>query len=158
MIEQSIRYEFQISNNQAEYEALLAGLALAQEVRAKTLEIYTNSQVRTECQSRPSIEARQHQAENGKLIFTPRNGKGALDIYIGSRLLPDLRAHDLDDPNPKLPRERRIAGGSQRGKKNKKRSRQIRHHLRAAIQKRHTHAIVEMLEPTSSRLHPEGGL
>ncbi|XP_016166886.1 uncharacterized protein LOC107609420 [Arachis ipaensis] len=45
VIEQSVRYEFPISNNQAEYEALLAGLALAKEVGAKVLEINTDSQV-----------------------------------------------------------------------------------------------------------------
>ncbi|MED6135021.1 hypothetical protein PIB30_042344 [Stylosanthes scabra] len=157
MIEQYIRYEFPISNNQAEYEALLAGLALAQEVGAKTLETCIDSQVRTECQSRPPVEARQHQTRVGKLIFVPRNGDGTLDIHIGSRLLPDIRAHDLDDPNPQLPRERTIAGGTQRGKNNKEGGHQIRHHLRAAIQKRHRHAIVEVLESISSRLHVKGG-
>nr|XP_025678020.1 uncharacterized protein LOC112777850 [Arachis hypogaea] len=44
-IEQSVRYEFPVSNNQAEYEALLAGLSLAQEVGAKILEVNTDSQV-----------------------------------------------------------------------------------------------------------------
>ncbi|XP_015961029.1 uncharacterized protein LOC107485001 [Arachis duranensis] len=44
-IEQSVRYEFPVSNNQAEYEALLAGLALAREVRAKILEVNTDSHV-----------------------------------------------------------------------------------------------------------------
>ncbi|XP_016165464.1 uncharacterized protein K02A2.6-like [Arachis ipaensis] len=38
VIEQSVRYEFPVSKNQAEYEALLAGLTLAREVRAKVLE------------------------------------------------------------------------------------------------------------------------
>ncbi|XP_025664473.1 uncharacterized protein [Arachis hypogaea] len=45
VIEQSVRYEFPVSNNQAEYEALLAGLALAREVRAKVLEVNIDSQV-----------------------------------------------------------------------------------------------------------------
>ncbi|XP_072054885.1 uncharacterized protein [Arachis hypogaea] len=45
VIEQSVRYKFSVSNNQAEYEALLAGLALAKEVGAKVLEINTDSQV-----------------------------------------------------------------------------------------------------------------
>ncbi|XP_025674254.1 uncharacterized protein [Arachis hypogaea] len=44
-IEQSVRYEFPVSNNQAEYEALLAGLTLAREVGAKVLEVNTDSQV-----------------------------------------------------------------------------------------------------------------
>ncbi|XP_072076605.1 uncharacterized protein [Arachis hypogaea] len=41
VIKQSVQYEFPVSNNQAEYEALLAGLALAKEVIAKVLEIIT---------------------------------------------------------------------------------------------------------------------
>ncbi|MED6190297.1 hypothetical protein PIB30_104506, partial [Stylosanthes scabra] len=68
---------------------------------------------RTECKSRPSIKACQHQARHRKSIPTPRNDEGTLDIDLGSRLLPDIRDHDLDDPNPKLPREGRLATRSQ---------------------------------------------
>ncbi|XP_025703666.1 uncharacterized protein [Arachis hypogaea] len=45
--EQSVRFEFLISNNQAEYEALIGGLTLAAEVGAKRLEICSDSQVVT---------------------------------------------------------------------------------------------------------------
>ncbi|XP_057756549.1 uncharacterized protein LOC130975837 [Arachis stenosperma] len=45
--EQSVRFEFFISNNQAEYEALIGGLALATEVGAKRLEVCSDSQVIT---------------------------------------------------------------------------------------------------------------
>ncbi|XP_057719198.1 uncharacterized protein LOC130933587 [Arachis stenosperma] len=45
--EQSIRFEFPISNNQAEYEALIGGLTLAAEVGATRLEICSDSQVVT---------------------------------------------------------------------------------------------------------------
>ncbi|XP_072090663.1 uncharacterized protein [Arachis hypogaea] len=45
--EQSIKFEFPILNNQAEYEALLGGLALTKEVGATRLEIYSDSQVVT---------------------------------------------------------------------------------------------------------------
>ncbi|XP_072080975.1 uncharacterized protein [Arachis hypogaea] len=45
IIEQSIRYDFPVSNNQAEYEALLAGLNLAREVDAK--DNYTNADSRS---------------------------------------------------------------------------------------------------------------
>ncbi|XP_072072035.1 uncharacterized protein [Arachis hypogaea] len=45
VIEQSVRYEFPISNNQTEYEALLAGLTLAREIGAKILEVCSDSQV-----------------------------------------------------------------------------------------------------------------
>ncbi|XP_057719199.1 uncharacterized protein LOC130933588 [Arachis stenosperma] len=45
--EQSVRFEFPISNNQAEYEALIGGLTLAAEVSARRLEICSDSQVVT---------------------------------------------------------------------------------------------------------------
>ncbi|XP_072086750.1 uncharacterized protein [Arachis hypogaea] len=45
--EQSIKFEFPVSNNQAEYEALLAGLTLAREVGATRLEVCSDSQVVT---------------------------------------------------------------------------------------------------------------
>ncbi|XP_025703407.1 uncharacterized protein [Arachis hypogaea] len=43
--EQSIKFEFLVSNNQAEYEALLGGLILAKEVGATRLEVCSDSQV-----------------------------------------------------------------------------------------------------------------
>ncbi|XP_020963402.1 uncharacterized protein LOC110265013 [Arachis ipaensis] len=45
--EQSVKFEFPVSNNQAEYEALLGGLILAQEVGATRLEICSDSQIVT---------------------------------------------------------------------------------------------------------------
>ncbi|XP_015969769.1 uncharacterized protein LOC107493196 [Arachis duranensis] len=45
--EQSIKFEFPISNNQAEYEALIGGLTLAAEVGATRLEICSDSQIVT---------------------------------------------------------------------------------------------------------------
>ncbi|XP_025692639.1 uncharacterized protein [Arachis hypogaea] len=46
-LELSLRFEFLASNNQAEYEALLAGLKLAREVGAQKLAILSDSQVVT---------------------------------------------------------------------------------------------------------------
>ncbi|XP_057742915.1 uncharacterized protein LOC130961187 [Arachis stenosperma] len=43
--EQSIKFSFQTSNNQAEYEALLAGLRLAQSLNITHLQIYCDSQL-----------------------------------------------------------------------------------------------------------------
>ncbi|XP_020963855.1 uncharacterized protein LOC110265278 [Arachis ipaensis] len=43
--EQSVKFDFTVSNNQAEYEALLGGLALAREVGATRLEVCSDSQV-----------------------------------------------------------------------------------------------------------------
>ncbi|XP_016172842.1 uncharacterized protein LOC107615265 [Arachis ipaensis] len=45
VIKQSVPYEFPISNKQAEYKALLAGLTLAKEVGAKILKVCSDSQV-----------------------------------------------------------------------------------------------------------------
>nr|XP_025611622.1 uncharacterized protein LOC112704975 [Arachis hypogaea] len=45
--EQSIKFEFPVSNNQAEYETLLGGLVLAKEVRATRVKICSDSQVVT---------------------------------------------------------------------------------------------------------------
>ncbi|XP_025670187.1 uncharacterized protein [Arachis hypogaea] len=45
--EQSIKFEFPVSNNQAEYEALIGGLMLAKEVGASRLEVNSDSQVVT---------------------------------------------------------------------------------------------------------------
>jgi len=44
-IEQSLRFGFQTSNNQAEYEALIARLLLAKDVGARKVECKTNSQL-----------------------------------------------------------------------------------------------------------------
>ncbi|XP_057733107.1 uncharacterized protein LOC130948405 [Arachis stenosperma] len=45
--EQSIKFEFPVSNNQAKYEGLIGGLMLAKEVGASRLEISSDSQVVT---------------------------------------------------------------------------------------------------------------
>ncbi|XP_072077819.1 uncharacterized protein [Arachis hypogaea] len=45
--EQSVKFEFPLSNNQAEYEALLGGLVLAREVGAMRIEGCSDSQVVT---------------------------------------------------------------------------------------------------------------
>ena len=45
LIEQSLRFEFKASNNQPEYEALLAGMFLAIEVGVKDLEAKSDSQL-----------------------------------------------------------------------------------------------------------------
>ncbi|XP_024007922.1 uncharacterized protein LOC112083931 [Eutrema salsugineum] len=45
ILEQSFRLEFPASNNEAEYEALLAGLRLAQGIRVKKIEAFCDSQL-----------------------------------------------------------------------------------------------------------------
>ena len=43
VIEQSIRLDFKISNNEAEYEAILAGLKSAKTLEARRLIVYCDS-------------------------------------------------------------------------------------------------------------------
>ncbi|XP_057787279.1 uncharacterized protein LOC131004590 [Salvia miltiorrhiza] len=45
VIEQSIRCEFKATNNEAEYEAMLAGLGLAKEMGVKRIKIFSDSQL-----------------------------------------------------------------------------------------------------------------
>ncbi|XP_014493615.1 uncharacterized protein LOC106755899 [Vigna radiata var. radiata] len=45
MVEQSLIFKFKVSNNQAEYEALLPGLKLARDLGAERVECRTNSQL-----------------------------------------------------------------------------------------------------------------
>nr|KYP48911.1 Retrovirus-related Pol polyprotein from transposon opus [Cajanus cajan] len=47
LLEQSLRFEFRASNNQAEYEALLAGMSLAKEMGATSLSARSDSQLIT---------------------------------------------------------------------------------------------------------------
>ncbi|RDX66810.1 Pro-Pol polyprotein, partial [Mucuna pruriens] len=47
LIEQSLHFEFRASNNQAEYEALLAGIKLAKEMGAKRLTVKSDSKLIT---------------------------------------------------------------------------------------------------------------
>ena len=41
----AIRFNFSASNNEAEYEALLAGLRLARDMNIKVLDIYSDSKL-----------------------------------------------------------------------------------------------------------------
>ena len=43
-LEYSLKFDFKVTNNQVEYEALLAGLRLAKEVGARSLNIRSDSQ------------------------------------------------------------------------------------------------------------------
>lgn len=45
LVEQSLIFKFKVSNNQAEYEALLAGMELARDLAAESLECQTDSQL-----------------------------------------------------------------------------------------------------------------
>ena len=53
----AIQFGFEASNNEAEYEALLAGLRLAQELRVTRLHIFSDSQL-VVCQVKGEYQAR----------------------------------------------------------------------------------------------------
>ena len=44
-LQAALRFDFSTSNNEAEYEALIAGLRLAKAVGAKRVEVYSDSQL-----------------------------------------------------------------------------------------------------------------
>ena len=44
-LEYALRFGFQVSNNEAEYEALLVGLQLATSMGAKQIQVYSDSQL-----------------------------------------------------------------------------------------------------------------
>ena len=41
----ALKFGFKASNNEAEYEALLAGLELAKEIKVESLDIFSDSQL-----------------------------------------------------------------------------------------------------------------
>ena len=41
----ALRFKFKASNNEAEYEALIAGLELAKEIKVESLDIFNDSQL-----------------------------------------------------------------------------------------------------------------
>ena len=45
MAEYALRFSFKTSNNQAEYEALIAGLRIAKDLKVKKLRAYSDSQL-----------------------------------------------------------------------------------------------------------------
>ena len=54
----AFRFRFKASNNEAEYEALIAGLELAKEMKVESLNIFSNSQL-VVCQISDEYQARE---------------------------------------------------------------------------------------------------
>ncbi|RDY10101.1 Retrovirus-related Pol polyprotein from transposon 17.6, partial [Mucuna pruriens] len=93
LVEQSLHFDFNASNNQAEYEALLAGMKLALEVEAKRLTAKSDSrliigQVNGEYQAKdPRLAKYKERAnkmaalfENFKLLHVPRDQNERADL------------------------------------------------------------------------------
>ena len=45
IIEKSLRLDFSVTNNEAEYEALLVGMTIVQKMGGKVVEIFSNSRL-----------------------------------------------------------------------------------------------------------------
>nr|XP_025625585.1 uncharacterized protein LOC112717875 [Arachis hypogaea] len=100
--EQSIKFEFSISNNQAEYEAHLGGLALAKEVRATRLEVCSDSQVVTSQElSKPFEEVtiqhvpreRNTRADLLSKLASTKPGEGNRSLIQGMMKEPAVTLH-----------------------------------------------------------------
>ena len=57
-IHSALRFEFKASNNEVEYEALIAGLGLAKEMKIESLDIFSDSQL-VVCQINDEYQARE---------------------------------------------------------------------------------------------------
>ncbi|XP_057730361.1 uncharacterized protein LOC130945675 [Arachis stenosperma] len=98
--EQSVRFEFPISNNQAEYEALIGGLTLATEVGAKRLEVCSDSQVVTS-QVNGSYQAkdpllqkeRNTRADLLSKVASTKPGEGNRSLIQGMTREPAIALH-----------------------------------------------------------------
>ncbi|RDX94533.1 pol, partial [Mucuna pruriens] len=93
LVEQSLHFEFRASNNQAEYEALLAGMRLARDLEAKVLTAKSDSklvtgQINNEYQTRdPQLSRYKERAvklaagfEKFKLVHVPREQNERADL------------------------------------------------------------------------------
>jgi len=94
-LEQSIRFEFKTSNNQAEYEALIAGLRLARDIGVRNLRCKTDSQLVTsqmngEYQTRESLLQKYYgiarnlilQFDEVHIIHVPRTENDKADLLF----------------------------------------------------------------------------
>ncbi|KAL5540825.1 hypothetical protein UlMin_043795 [Ulmus minor] len=89
----ALRFRFKATNNQAEYEALLAGLRLAKEVSARHLLIYSDSQLIVN-----QVNS-EYQAKGEKWLPIWRKQKNSL---VSSTQLPSLRFPETKIPMPTL--------------------------------------------------------
>nr|XP_025679639.1 uncharacterized protein LOC112779552 [Arachis hypogaea] len=95
--EQSVRFEFPISNNQAEYEALIGGLTLAVEVGARRLEICSDSQIVTSRFEEVTIHhvprERNTRADLLSKLASTKPGEGNRSLIQGMTREPAVTLH-----------------------------------------------------------------
>ena len=91
-IEKSLRLDFLVMNNEAEYEALLMGMAMVQKMGGKAVEMFSNSrlvvgQVKGEFEARDErmqgylsqVRHLQSEFESFDLLHIPRSGNAHID-------------------------------------------------------------------------------
>ena len=76
----TLRFGFKASNNKVEYEALLAGLKLAREMRVESLDIYSDSQL-VVCQV-----TNEYQARSEKMVAYLRKAKDLLSTFSSFKI------------------------------------------------------------------------
>ncbi|XP_015967035.1 uncharacterized protein LOC107490744 [Arachis duranensis] len=91
--EQSIKFEFSVSNNQAEYEALLGGLSLAQEVGATRLEVRELSKQFEEVTIQHVLRERNTRADLLSKLASTRPGVGNRSLIQGIVKEPAVALH-----------------------------------------------------------------
>ena len=83
-----LRFSFQASNNEAEYEALIAGLQLAKEMKVESLEIYSDSQL-VVCKI-----TNEYQVRGEKMATYLQKAKDLLSIFCSLKIRQVPREHN----------------------------------------------------------------
>ncbi|XP_025670562.1 uncharacterized protein [Arachis hypogaea] len=95
--EQSVKFEFRVSNNQAEYEALLGDLILAREVEATRLEVCSDSQIVTSQFEEVTVQhvprERNTRADLLSKLASTKLGTGNLSLFQGITKEPAVALH-----------------------------------------------------------------
>ena len=105
VIEKSLKLDFSATNNEAEYEALLVGMAMVQRMGGKSIKIFSNSslvvsQVRGEFEAKvermqgylSQVKCLQLKFDSFDLLHVPRSGNAHADSLA---MLATSSAQDL---------------------------------------------------------------
>ena len=86
----ALRFGFKAFNNEAEYEALIAGLELAKEIKVKSLDIFSDSQL-VVCQINDEYQARE-----GKMAAYLHKAKKLLESFSSYTVSQILRSQNAE--------------------------------------------------------------
>ena len=95
IVEKSLRLDFSATNNEAEYEALLMGIAIVQRMGGKLVKVFSNSrlvvgQVKGEFEAKDErmqgylnqVKCLQSEFDSFDLLHIPRNGNAHADSLV----------------------------------------------------------------------------